>query len=237
MGHEDTGAPIQVMLVDDHASFRQALTFMFNREQDFTVSAEAGTLGEARQFLEGEHSPERLGAAVVDLALPDGNGADLIGDLRRFNPEATVVVLSATLSPENFARAVEAGASGVLDKLAGVKEIIATLRRYDAGAALPSQREVIELLRLYCRREGETKEAPSEADTLTPLEVEVLQALAEGLNSETIAGKLEITSEHEETCVAGILDRLGASSRFQALAIAACRRLLEIPQVAHRAAE
>ena len=232
MDHEDTGEPVRIMLVDDHASFRQALGFLFDREQEFAVVAQAGSLAEARRTLDGELA-EGIDAAVVDLGLPDGDGADFIEDLRRRSPSAIVLVLSATLSPVSFARAVEAGASGVLDKLAGLEQIIAVVKRLGEGQALPPQREVVEMLRLYAQREDEgedapTDDAPADVAPLTSREREILQALADGLDSEGVTDRLRISSEEERDSVAGILDKLGARSRLQALAIAARCGMVEI---------
>ena len=66
----------RVLLVDDHAAFREPLAFMFDQEPDFEVVAQAGSLAEARRVLDG------IDLAVVDLSLPDGNGTELIGELR-----------------------------------------------------------------------------------------------------------------------------------------------------------
>jgi DNA-binding NarL/FixJ family response regulator len=65
----------RILLVEDHASFRQALAFMFEREGQFTVAGQAGSLAEARAFL--SKTPDALDVAVVDLALPDGDGFGL----------------------------------------------------------------------------------------------------------------------------------------------------------------
>src|SRR5215208_123289 len=95
---EDPKKSLCTMLVEDHASFRQALAFVLGREPGFKVVAQAGSLAEARQVLEG------VDVAVVDLALPDGNGADLIDDLHRYNPGVKMLVLSATLEQQNVVR-------------------------------------------------------------------------------------------------------------------------------------
>ncbi len=129
VSEEGSARPLRIMLVEDHTTFRQALAFMLEQDPDFEVVAQAGSLAEARRVLDGTASPEGIDAAVIDLALPDGNGVDLVGELRRHNPGVTVLVLSATLSQANLAKAVEAGADGLLDKLAGPGEIIGALRR------------------------------------------------------------------------------------------------------------
>jgi DNA-binding NarL/FixJ family response regulator len=82
--------------------------------------------------------------AIVDLGLPDGYGADFIKELREKNPQA--LVLSASLDRAEVARAVEAGAAGVLHKSAGMEEVVDAVRRLRAGETLMSLEEVVELL-------------------------------------------------------------------------------------------
>jgi two-component system nitrate/nitrite response regulator NarL len=173
----DPAKPLRVILVEDHTSFRQALALVLDREPEFTVVEQAGSLAEARRAAGG------IDVAIVDLALPDGNGADLIEDLRRLDPGVTVLVLSATLDRTNFAAAVEAGADGVLDKLAGPGEIAETVRHLTAGQALPRQKEIVGMLRLYGQRRGRDRGPQPAMEWLTPLESKVLLALARGLTA------------------------------------------------------
>jgi len=216
------------MLVEDHVSFRQALAFMLGQDQDFEVVAQAGTLAEARRGLDGRDATDRIEAAVIDLALPDGNGAELVGDLGGHNPSMTVLVLSATLSRANLTKAVQAGADGVLDKLAGVGEIVGELRRLSAGAALPSQQQVLEALLWIDQQHDPDSYERTGVERITPREREVLRALAEGLNSEEIAERLSMTAEEERTHVANVLTKLGARSRLQALAVVARLGIVEV---------
>jgi DNA-binding NarL/FixJ family response regulator len=218
----DPAKTLRIMLVEDHASFRKALAFVLDREPEFEVVAQAGSLAEARQAL------EEIDMAVVDLALPDGNGAEFIHDLYRYNPGTRVLVLSATLDPSSFALMIEAGAGGVLDKLAGLHAIVGALRRLEAGGAMPQQEEVVRLLRLFGEQPDPSRGTPTAVESLTPRESEVLQALAEGLDSEGIVKKLGITTEEEQASVSSILDKLGARSRLHALAIAARQGTVEI---------
>ena len=225
---EGSPRPLRVMLVEDHVSFRQALAFMLGQDQDFEVVAQAGTLAEARRGLDGRDDTDRIEAAVIDLALPDGNGAELVGDLGGHNPSMTVLVLSATLSRANLTKAVQAGADGVLDKLAGVGEIVGELRRLSAGAALPSQQQVLEALLSIDQQHDPDSYERTGVERITPREREVLRALAEGLNSEEIAERLSMTAEEEHTHVASVLTKLGARSRLQALAVVARLGIVEV---------
>ena len=220
--------PSRVMLVEDHASFRQALAFVLGQDRDFGVVAQAGTLAEARRGLAGRGGKDRIEAAVIDLALPDGNGTELLGDLSSHNPGMTVVVLSATLSRENLTKAVEAGADGVLDKLAGVGEIVGELRRLSAGAALPSQQQVLEAFLPIDHQHDPDAYERTVLGSITSREREMLRALAEGLNSEEIAERLGMAAEEERAHAADVITKLGARSRLQALAVAARLGIVEV---------
>jgi len=119
----------RVMMVDDHSDFRDLMVDVLERQPDLQVVAEAGSVAEAR----GKASSAGLDVVILDLGLPDGNGADLIPELRGINPEVAVLVLSASLHHANIERAMQAGASEVLDKLATPGEVVGTVRRL-AGA-------------------------------------------------------------------------------------------------------
>ncbi|MDQ5829218.1 MAG: response regulator transcription factor [Actinomycetota bacterium] len=199
---------------------------MFEREPEFKVIEQASTLAEARR-LSGE-SLKNVDVAVVDLGLPDGDGLNLVEDLSSSVPRITTLVLSASLEPGRLARAVEAGAAGVLHKSTPIKEIVDAVRRLKAGEALLSSGEIIEMLRLIGRERQEEHDIRRAIEQLTPREREVLQALAEGLESKEIAERLNITVETERTHMVNILHKLNVHSRLQALVIAARYGLVQI---------
>ena len=210
---------IRVLLVDDHASFRQPLAFVLGREPDVTVVAEAGSLAEARQALAAANG-SGIDVAVVDLHLPDGDGVDLVWDLERADGRSPVLVLSATADRGHVARAVEAGAAGVVHKSAGIDEIVGAIRALHAGDALLSPAEVVALLRLVGHERARARDAESALARLTPREREVLQGLADGLTDKEIAQRLRISAETARTHVSNVLTKLGVQSRLQALAFA-----------------
>lgn len=119
----------RVLLVEDHSSFRRALAFVLEREPDLRVVAQAGSLAEARGKVNDE---AEFDVTVLDLGLPDGNGMDLIGELREANPETSIVVLSVDLNPKNQALALERGADTVLGKEASITQIVAAVRNLQA---------------------------------------------------------------------------------------------------------
>ena len=199
---------------------------MFEREPEFKVIEQASTLAEARR-LSGE-SLKNVDVAVVDLGLPDGDGLNLVEDFSSSVSRITTLVLSASLEPGRLARAVEAGAAGVLHKSTPIKEIVEAVRRLKAGEALLSSGEIIEMLRLIGRERQEEHDIRRAIEQLTPREREVLQALAEGLESKEIAERLNITVETERTHMVNILHKLNVHSRLQALVIAARYGLVQI---------
>ena len=217
--------PIRVLLVEDHVSFRQALAFLLEREPGFEVVEQVGSVAEARA-LDGRFL-EDVEVAIVDLALPDGSGIDLIEDFSS-RPRVVTLVLSASLEPGRFARAVEAGASGVLHKSTPIKEIVQAVRKLRDGEALLLPGEVVEMLRLVSRERQEKLAARQAVELLTPREKEVLQALAEGLESREIAEKLNVTVETERTHMENILNKLDVHSRLQALVFAARHGVVQI---------
>jgi DNA-binding NarL/FixJ family response regulator len=212
----------KILLVEDHASFRQALAFMFEREPEFTVAAQAGSVAEARESVDGAD------VAVVDLGLPDGDGIELVEDFSSRKPPVATLVLSASLEPARFASAVEAGAAGVLHKSASITEIVDAVRRLMAGEALISANDMIQMLRTVSRKRQEEMESRQMIDKLTRREKEVLQALGEGLDSKEIAQKLHITVETERTHMVNILNKLGVHSRLQALVFALRNGVIEV---------
>ena len=113
------------MLVEDQADFRRLMVALLARQPDLEVVAQAGSLTEARR----NAAEVSFDVAVLDLGLPDGNGADLISDLRGSNPGAAVLILSASLDPASLERAAEAGADEIMDKLAPLEDILGTVRR------------------------------------------------------------------------------------------------------------
>jgi DNA-binding NarL/FixJ family response regulator len=216
------------MLVEDHASFRQALAFMFDREPEFSVDWQAGSLKEAREILGGDTADGLPDVAVVDLGLPDGDGVDLLEEFATTGKGIQTLVLSANLEPNNFARAVEASAAGVLHKADSVSKIVSAVRRLRAGEALLSPVETIEMLRMISKKRQKEYEIRHSIERLTRREKEVLQALAEGLDSKEIAQKLTITIETERTHMVNILNKLEVHSRLQALVFAARHGIVEI---------
>jgi DNA-binding NarL/FixJ family response regulator len=110
----------RIFLTEDHAAFRKALAFVLEMEPGYKVTAQAGTVADARAADDG------FDVAVIDLMLPDGDGTEIIRDLRESNPEGRILSLSAA---RNSDRALEAGADEVLGKDVSLTSVVRAVRR------------------------------------------------------------------------------------------------------------
>jgi two-component system response regulator DesR len=120
------------MLVEDQADFRHLIATLLGRQEDLEVVAQAGSLAEARRH----GAAVEFDVAVLDLGLPDGNGADLIAELRRASPGVGVLILSASLDAKNLKKATDAGADEMLDKLAAPGYVLGAIRRIGTRGAV-----------------------------------------------------------------------------------------------------
>ena len=214
MSESSGEALTRVLLVEDHASFRQAMAFIVEREQGLTVAGQAGSLAEARTQLSGAD------ILVLDLHLPDGHGSTLIPELRVANPQAHALVLSGSSVASDFARAAMSGAAAVLPKMTPLPEIIAAIRRVCAGEVLLTPAELRELARLDALERTQEQWRRQIVARLTRRETEVLQLLGEGLGDKEIADRLFLSTETIKTHMANILTKLNVDSRLQALIFA-----------------
>ncbi len=113
---------IRVLLVDDNTQYARVFSVALDWQPDVKVMGIAGTLAEARAILEG------VDVAILDRHLPDGDGLELISELREASPAAKVLVMSAFAELTNPQEAFEAGADRMLSKIAPSDEVLATIR-------------------------------------------------------------------------------------------------------------
>jgi len=203
---------IRVMLVDDHASFRDALAFMIGREPDVDVVAQAGSVAGSEAVLPGVD----VDVVLVDLDLPDGHGLDLLPAIRRRNPEAAAIVLTGSMRPESQALAIAGGAVGYLHKSTEVAEILLAIRTVASGQALITPMAAMALMHEAFAYQTRIQSTQRTLAQLTPRERDVLAALTDGLDNQAIAARLHMGTETVRSHVVQVLRKLGVESRLQA---------------------
>jgi DNA-binding NarL/FixJ family response regulator len=200
-------ATATVVLVDDHDLIRQGLSRAFERQSDFTVAGEAGSVAEAAA-LTASVKPD---VVVTDVRLPDGTGLDLVRSLRQSHPDLGLVVLTMYAGDEQLFAAMDAGASGFVGKDAPTATVISAARQ-----------AVVAPLTFTCTglAEAMMRRLSSGSVRLTDRERQVLELLAEGLGVTAIAGRIYVSESTAKSHVGRIYDKLGASNRAQALVTA-----------------
>ncbi len=118
---------IRLLLVDDNAQFLEVFARLLELAPEMEVVAQAGSLAEARGKLSG------VDVAIIDRGLPDGDGIELISELREVSPGVAVLVMSATVEQAHPQEALEAGADGILDKIVAPEDAISAIRRVAAA--------------------------------------------------------------------------------------------------------
>ena len=203
---------IRVFSVDDHALLREGIAAIITSEPDMTLVAQAATGREAIRMF-AQHRPD---VTLMDLRLPDMSGIDAIIAIRTEAPDARIIVLTTFEGDVEMQRALEAGARGYLLKSMPPKDMVAAIRQVHAGRkSIPA--------------EVATQLAEHLADeTLTPREVDVLSRVAGGNRNRDIADQLSISEETVKVHMKHIMDKLGASDRTQAVAIAIRRGIIQL---------
>jgi two-component system response regulator DevR len=118
---------IRVLLVEDHRVFSDGFAFILDKEPDLKVVARMHSVSECQRYLA---DGEGFDIAIVDLHLPDGEGASLIEEMRESCPDVPVLVLTISSDAEELARAREAGADEVLSKSDDFLDILGEIRRF-----------------------------------------------------------------------------------------------------------
>ena len=216
--------PIRVLLVDDHQLLTDSLARLLSAEPDIEVVGIGASVADAKQL-----AHERMDVVLMDHRLPDGTGAEATRVIKARWPSARVVMLTAVQDDETILESIQAGADGYLTKDRAVDDVVAAVRSARAGETLLPRSVILGIAqRVAVARDRQPERAPIE--TLTARELQVLQALAEGLATPDICETLFISRNTLRTHVQNVMSKLRVHSKLEAVAFAIRHKLVDVPR-------
>ncbi|RPJ52424.1 MAG: DNA-binding response regulator [Chloroflexi bacterium] len=220
----DQTRPIRVLLVDDHAVVRSGMVAFLMAFDDLEFIGEASDGREAIQKC-AELQPD---VVLMDLLMPEMDGASATEVIRARWPQIQVVVLTSFKEDGLVHGALRAGAIGYLLKNASANDLASAIRAAAVGrpTLAPEAAEVL----IHANRFGGQR-APRQSShyDLTEREKEVLNLMAQGLNNLEIADRLIVSRSTVKFHVSSVLSKLGAATRTEAVAIAVQNQLVSRP--------
>jgi DNA-binding NarL/FixJ family response regulator len=216
--------PVRVLLVDDQALLRMGFALVLDAEDDLEVVGEAG---DGRAAL-AQVAALRPDVVLMDVRMPGMNGIEATERVVAEHPGTRVLILTTFDLDEYAFAALRAGASGFLLKDARPAELVAAIRAVASGDAVVSPRVTRRMLEMFADRlPAQAEPGPGGAagvdprlGGLTPRELEVLGAVAEGLSNAEIAARFFLSEATVKTHVGRILAKLGVRDRVQAVVLA-----------------
>ena len=215
----DGSTPIRVLVVDDHCTFAELVVVALAHEDDLDCVGAAHDADRARRMVQ-ELAPDVI---LMDVNLGDQDGLDLTAELVAAHPGLRVVVLTAHADGAAMRRAAAAGACALLPKDGSLPDLLNGLRSARPGGFVVHPT----LLRTLVTEERTAAEAAGPQPVLTPRELLVLQLLAEGRDTRSIAHELKISVNTCRGYVKNVLMKLDAHSQLEAVVIAGRHGLVD----------
>jgi DNA-binding NarL/FixJ family response regulator len=208
---------IKLLLVDDHAIFRQGIGVLLDMEDDMQVVGQA-SLGEEALRLAAEQQPD---VVLLDIAMPDMDGIEICRRLKRSLPDTAVLMLSASDDQEAVTAALTAGAAGYVVKTINHHRLVEGIRAIARGEMLLSPVAAARVVQQLSRTRQEKEREADTLQVLTPREREVFFLVAQGCTNAEIAERLVLSEKTVKTHVRNIGNKLTLSSKAEMRVLAA----------------
>ena len=215
------GAPIRIVIADDHEMVRVAFKGLLDAQPDFRV------IGEASDGQQALDCARRLAPDVMllDLAMPTHSGLDVVADIAAV-AGVFVLVLTAAIDRAGIVDVLKRGARGVVLKEASPAHLVKAVRAVAAGEMWIG-REVVADVVAYMRTAAQPAPDPRDRFRLTPREREIVGHIAAGATNKDIASALKISEDTVKHHLRSIFDKLGVSNRLELGLFAVSNRLVD----------
>jgi DNA-binding NarL/FixJ family response regulator len=212
----DAVEQITIVIADDHRSYGEALQIALGVEDDLTVIEVVDDGPSAVEAASADH-PD---VVLMDLQMPGVDGIEATRRIRQENPDTDIIILTGRDDDISLARAIEAGARGLVSKTEAIVDVAQAIRRAHRGEPLHRSAEVEQALKHMRTRRAIDGNLTKRVDRLTPRELEILQEIANGLSPEQIATELGMSRHTLRTHTQNILTKLGVHSKTDAVVAA-----------------
>jgi DNA-binding NarL/FixJ family response regulator len=202
---------ITILLVDDHAIFREGLRTLLDMEEGFTVIGEAGR-GDEALAMAAEEPPDVI---LLDLHLPDGLGSDFCRQLLNVSPNSKILILSAYDDDNEISTSLISGASGYVLKTVGGPRLADNIRAVYGGEVLLAPSVGAKVIHQLTRLQQDTTRRDESLQVLTPREREVFHLASEGLRNAEIASVLFLSEKTIKTHLRNIYNKLDLTSKAE----------------------
>jgi DNA-binding NarL/FixJ family response regulator len=202
---------VRIVLVDDHALFREGLTRLLGAEPDLDIVGHCATVDEALEIL----SAGPVDLVLLDVDLGAQRGSEFMTRARGAGFAGRVLVVTAGLTDAEAARFLREGASGIFLKHDSPAVLVRSIRQVMDGEASVDHEILSGVLRMGAPPEEETAKAP-----LTERERGVLHGVLEGLANKEIAAELDISESSVKAALQQLFHKTGVRTRSQLVRIA-----------------
>ena len=213
----DSMQPTRVLIVEDHQMLADLLQTVLSGHDDITVTGWARSVSEARARV----VRDRPDVVLMDFQLPDGDGVSATAQILADHPGIAVIMVTATVSDTVVQAALQAGCRGYLTKDQPAQEVLAAVRTARKGGSVISPDVLARALPSLSGPSRSRDRSP-----LTPRQLQVLRLVAGAHSTEEIADRLSISRHTVRNHIQAVLERLGASSKLEAVTVARREGLL-----------